>query len=342
MASVRTRVLQGFDDPTFGPDQWDQLLGQGDSDIVYLTRHWQRAWWETLGDGDLLLIVAERDGRPVALAPLFADSMMVFFVGTGESDYLDFVGDISDPGVLDALLGTARDCVPDFVGFRFHDVLNHSRTGQLLEGSAGRLGLSFTEKGSLPAPEVDLASQGEKVRAAVNRSLRKRENYFRQRGPLAFHDFRRGADILPQLDEFFRQHVARWEVKQDPSRFLQPVQRAFIERLMQLAGETGWVRFRRLEWQGRPIAFEFGWCYHGTYYGGPWCFDVELARRSPGQVLLRQSLLTTLDEGARVYDFGPGDQPYKLQLASHVKYCHTWGLYATEKLSPEELRDLQE
>lgn len=49
----------------------------------------------SLDSGQLMLILAERNGQPVALAPLFADSGMVYFVGSGGSDYLDFVGDSS-------------------------------------------------------------------------------------------------------------------------------------------------------------------------------------------------------------------------------------------------------
>ena len=58
--TVRTRVLSGFDDPSFGPEPWANLLRRGDTDEVFLTWEWMRAWWDRLGKGQLLLIVAER------------------------------------------------------------------------------------------------------------------------------------------------------------------------------------------------------------------------------------------------------------------------------------------
>src|SRR5262249_14048354 len=73
------RVLHGFDDTSFGAVQWQELLQQGPTDEVFLTWQWQRAWWESLGKGKLLLVLAERDGKPVALAPLYAASQMIFF-----------------------------------------------------------------------------------------------------------------------------------------------------------------------------------------------------------------------------------------------------------------------
>ena len=135
-APVTARLLDGFDDPSFGPAAWNLLLHQGDTDVVYLTWHWQRSWWETLGRGRLLLVAAERAGRVVAVAPFYADSGMIFLVGSGVSDYMDFIGDIGDPDVLDALLQVARAEVPRFVGFRLYCVLETSRTAARLQAAA--------------------------------------------------------------------------------------------------------------------------------------------------------------------------------------------------------------
>ena len=48
--------------------------------------------------------MVKKNGKPVLLAPLFADTGMVFFTGSGGSDYLDFIGDISNPGILEGML----------------------------------------------------------------------------------------------------------------------------------------------------------------------------------------------------------------------------------------------
>src|SRR4051794_40200637 len=117
-STISVQVLTGFDDPVLGPRVWNELLERGETNAVNLTWHWQRLWWEALGRGQLLLIAAWRDGELAAIAPLFADCGMVFNICP--EDHLDFVGDVSDPMVLDAILATARDCVDNFLGFRFY------------------------------------------------------------------------------------------------------------------------------------------------------------------------------------------------------------------------------
>ena len=93
---VTIRRLNGFDDPACARDTWNRLLSHGDSDCVYLTWEWQRSWWTALGRGELLLMAAERGDGIVAVAPWYVDEGMVFFVGSGNSGYLDFIGDLAD------------------------------------------------------------------------------------------------------------------------------------------------------------------------------------------------------------------------------------------------------
>lgn len=317
--AVTTRILDGFEDPMFGREQWEELVRRSDTDVVYLTWQWQRSWWETLGRGHLLLIVAERCGRPTALAPFYVESGMVGFVGTGDSEYLDFIGDVADPPIIDALLEAAR-AAPEFAGLRLSCVPEGSRTGPALEAAARRLGMECYEECRWPAPHIDLAAQG-----AV--PLRHREQFFRRRGGLHLRRFIDAARVLPQLEEFLDQHIARWALTSHRSPFVDEPHRRFIEQLIRSTAPTLCLRFARLEWEGRPIAFECGWCYRGTYFGGPSSFAVDLARRSPGSVLLRQLVLAAREEGLTTYDLGAGDEPYKFLFATRVKHAQTWGLY---------------
>lgn len=327
VSSVRTSILNGFDDPSIGPEEWNRLLPRGDTNTVFQTWHWQRAWWESMGAGTLLLIAAARDGEVVGLGPLYADEGVVFFLGCGEADYLDFIGDVSAPGVLEAVLTSARDCVPGFLGFKFHSLLDRSRTRQRLREAADQLGLEYFIEEVWTAVDVDLAGQLENVRTATNRSMKKREDFFRERGSFVVRQFRDSEEIRSQLGEYYAQHLARWSKSCKPSSFARPKHRALLERFLALASGTGWVRFLRLDWQEKPLAFEFAWYYDATHYSAPKCFAVELARHCPGHVLLRQSLLAALDQGLTTYDLGAGDQDYKFRLPVRVKDLFTVGLY---------------
>lgn len=326
---VTTRILRGFDDPGFGCEQWDELLQSGVTESVFLTWHYQRAWWETFGPGELMLIVAEREGSVVALAPFYVESHMVYFVGTGfEQDCLDFIGDARDADVLFALLETARAHVNGFEGFKFYFVPDKSGTARTLAEVAERLDLSCYEEGEEAAPWLDIAARPDRAIEITNKKkLLKYERFFRDKGHLEVRHLENGEDISPNLDELFQQHIARWPGPNNPSRFLYPKARTLLERLAKVAAHTGWLRFTRLEWEGRSIALHFGFCYRGRYIWGSPSFALDVAKQSPGQVLIRQLLLAAIDEGASAFDFRTGDAPFKLRFASDINYLHHWGLY---------------
>lgn len=325
---LTTRVLQEFTQPLVSPARWHALLASGSTNSVFMTWHWQKAWWDVFGRGQLMLILVERNGQPITLAPLFADSGMVYFVGSGGSDYLDFVGDSSDSAVLMAILDAARGFVDHFLGFLFYHVPDISPTGAALQVAGRALGLHCYDQGDHPAPRLELAANQEAARtAARKKSLVRHENALRRRGDLVICHLRQGAEILPHLDAFFAQHITRWQATPFPSLFHEPAQRQFYQTLCTQAADTGWLRFTRLDWDGHPIAFHFGSCYDGSYLWYKPSFDVELARHSPGEVLLRQLMLAAMDEGAETFDFGLGDETFKQRFATSTWRVRNWGLY---------------
>ena len=325
---VETRLLSGFDDRSLGREKWARLLQRGDTDEVFLTQDWMRAWWETLGGGDLLLIAAEVDNEVVALAPFCSEAGMVFFVGSGfQAYYLDFLGDISQPEVLDALLQAARDHVPDFQGFQFYWVPEKSRTRQFLQDAAPRLGLSIHQMWSLPSPSLDLARPELALTKTRKKSLLRHERGFRRAGSLEVLHLRDRRTVLSQLPEFFDQHIGRWAAKSKQSGFLRKPRREFFERLTCVGADQGWLRFTRIGWDGRPVAFHFGFCFKGRYQWYRPSFEIELARMSPGEVLMRQTMLAAIDEEAHTFDMGPGEQAYKARFATDANSVQAWELY---------------
>jgi CelD/BcsL family acetyltransferase involved in cellulose biosynthesis len=327
MSAIRTRILSGFDDPACDPGCWLNLLRQGPTDVVYLTWQWQRAWWDTHGDGELLLVAAEREGRVIAVAPFYFFESGIYFVGAGEAEYTDFIGDCSDPKVLAALIATARAAAPGLEDMKLHLMPETTPTVPRLAEAASLLGLELVLIREHPAADIDLTADAEEVRGAVSRSILEKENYFRRHGELEIRTLTCVDEIRPLLPEFYAQHIRRWERKERPSEFHQAKHRNLLERFLDLAKDTAWIRYLQINWKGRFLAAEFAWHYQSTHFAGPWCFDVAHANHSPGRVLLRHSVLAALAAGLRKYDFGGGLPDANFHLPLRPKMCHVWGLY---------------
>jgi CelD/BcsL family acetyltransferase involved in cellulose biosynthesis len=270
--------------------------------------------------------VLQRSGSTAAVAPLYVDSGMAFFVGAGSSDYLDLVG-TADAAELAGLLGAVLDAHPGLLGFRLHHVLDSSPTAGLLAAAGSRLGLRRVDEGSLPAPWMGLDEPTVEA-ATAKKSLRRHERWFRAHGAIEVQHLRRAGEVEPHLDAFFDQHVARWSGTDSPSLFADPRQRSFYRSMVRRGSDEGWLRFTVVRWDDRPVAHHCGSSHGGRYLWYKPAYDPELARRSPGEVLLRHLIREAWREGARVFDFGLGDEAFKRRFATAEERVTTWGLYS--------------
>ena len=180
----------------------------------------------------------------------------------------------------------------------------------------------------MAAPIVDLRAPGIADASVNKKSLRRHERFFERSGGVKVTELCRSEEILPHLDEFFAQHIARWASTPFPSLFLDERHRRFYQRLTTVASAAGWLRFTRVVWQGQTIAMHYGFSHAGTFLWYKPAFAIDLARHSPGEVLLRRLLLSAIEEGAATFDFGIGDEPFKHRFATSVPTVKTWGLYA--------------
>ena len=86
-------------------------------------------------------------------------------------------------------------------------------------------------------------------------------------------------------------------------------------RRMTVAAEAGWLLGYVLYIDGRPRAFNYGYLYGNTFFGGSMAYDPKFAKDSLGKFLLLE-LIEDLCHNAAVefFDFGQGDAEYKHKL----------------------------
>lgn len=327
-ASIQYRCLIDFHDPELSPEIWNALQCKGSGNTIFMSWQWQKTWWEVFGRGKLLLLLAKKNNEPVTIAPLFADGGMLFFVGSGGSDYLDFIGDTGDPELIIGLLSLAIENMPELLGCRFYHLHASSSTQQTLYAVAAKLGWDCFDEGGMACPILSIKDFPEKAKAATEKkSLLRHEGWFNRNGGIEIKHYNQSKEILPHLDAFFEQHIARWAVTPYPSLFLDPLQRRFYKKLCVTASEAGWLRFTIVYWQQQAIAFHFGMHYNGSFLWYKPSFKITLAKHSPGEVLLRQLILRAMEEDAHYFDFGLGDEAFKDRFASSIPTVTNIGLY---------------
>ena len=322
---IEVRCDAAFDDQL--AVQWDHLLAHSSADSVFLTSGWLRAWHETFGQNRPLIIPQIRiDGDLVAAAAFHENNGAIEFAGTGPSDYSDVsISSEVEANVrtqlINKLLIEAKFAAQSCHHFRLGRIQPESELLRVMADPSFDL-LATAVGDVIAAPYLDTSFVEERLR---KKSLRRHEHGLERCGNVASATFAKAAEILPKLDEFFDQHVKRWQFSGEQSLFLQEHAREFYRRLTNRLDATGQIRFTTVRLDGRLVAAHFGFYHAKRFIWYKPTFEPDLAKLSPGEVLIKKLLELARDEGAQVFDFTIGNEPFKLRFASGVRelrYLH--------------------
>jgi CelD/BcsL family acetyltransferase involved in cellulose biosynthesis len=293
---------------------WDALFACAPVS-AYQAYGFCRDWFETIGHArgvaPLIVVARDDDQRPVALLPLalrrVGSLRVAEFLGGKESNLglglfrRDQIGAFDVPSLLKA---AARETGVDLFVLRnqpatFDGVVNPLA----LPGSPPSA--SFTYGTRLPSTQEALAAR---FSADARKKLRKKQTRLEKLGALVFEratTAARAADIASAL---LTQKAARLpDAEMDGAPM-----RDFLSRLCATLGDDA-LELHALTLDGRIIAAYAGLARGGRFSALLNSFETEeeIARSSPGDLLLHALLRDLVARGFTHFDLGIGEARYK-------------------------------
>ena len=169
-----------------------------------------------------------------------------------------------------------------------------------------------------PDPESTLKRA---VSADARKKLRSKEKRLVEaHGPIAYRTAADGAEAGRYLSAFYAQKAARFAAMGVDDPYADPAIRAFLSAAT--AGESPAVEVHALvlEATGRVLA-TFGGAVDGARYSGmmtAFDADPEIARFSPGDLLLHHLVRDQAARGRRAFDLGVGEARYKASVCDET------------------------
>jgi len=324
--------------------EWNSILEGNPKLTIFSTPEWLGSWWRAYGNGKSkqLQVLTFRDtqGLLVGLLPLYLKRITLpmlpplgelRFVGDGstDSDNLDF---IVLPGyeraVVRALvqhLATAQHWdLCQFNVIPFDSVTANIFLQEITEARWN------CETSVVPWTAIELPDTWDKYLNQLSPKERKKIRNLTRRLEKRYQVRSCRCNSLSELpaclENLFRLHQKRWELRGEPGTFALTARRRFYQDMAQRFLSRGWLAFWVLELDGTVVALQFGFRYRDAVYALQEGFDPAYANDSVGYILRGYSLRELIESGVHRYEFLAGENDNKLRwraMAGNYLNIHT-------------------
>jgi glycosyltransferase involved in cell wall biosynthesis len=267
-------------------DEWDALCDRCPTATPFQRPGWLLAWRRWLGaGGEPRVAVLRRGARLVGVVPLEVRGGAVRLIGEGITDYLDA---IVEPGVDAAALTEAVRLAAAGAG-------GGARAGSLelaaLRPGSPLLGLPLGGAAAPSTPSPVVALDAARIPPPAASALRRLARH----AP-CWED--EGGDPGALLAALFALHRARAASRGEPGALDAPALEGFHRDAAAALHRRGLLRLSGLVLGGRLRAVLYGFTDHGRFL----CYlagsDPEIARLSPGRLLIARAIERARLEGA--------------------------------------------
>lgn len=306
--------------------QWRDLLIRDPSTHIFATPEWNKLWWEEFAeDKDLCLLTMIRDKEVAAIVPLYrrvedGKKVLRFIGGIDLTDYLGPICSSDDRSdVAEALVEWLGTTTTEWDEFDAHNMPVPWGFAEFLVDQVDRRGLEFHLEQEETSAVLPLPSGWDDYLASLDGKDRHELRRKRRRMERDHPDTVARTATQETFESDFKTFVDMHRgAEGHKGHFMRPEIATFFERVARSFLSLGWLRLDIAEVGDRAVASTFGFVLNDTFYLYNSAYDPDLARLSPGLVLVSELVKRSIEEGLQVFDFLRGPERYKYQLGAQA------------------------
>ena len=330
---------------------WDKLLSKSDSDNLFLSFDWLSTWWKHFGKGkSLYILLASIDGQPVAIAPLMKTREAIFrtlqFIGTGRSDYLDFI--VTEPVSVGAVsAGEASLQKEQIINAIFSYIMQHRREWDVLNlrdipEANGNLdviercckanNLTYVAQQSYTAPHLPITESWDDFLKSMSKNFRRNikvheKKLWKCEGDIIITQHKNWSNPDELLDMITDIENCSWKVESGNPRFAGEETQSFFRELFDKFFKQGWLECWFVRHNQRNVAYYINFCYKNKLYVYNTNYDKEYSKVSPGTVLTNRMLQNAFERELTDFDFLRGGESYKYRYTDIERELYHIAIY---------------
>lgn len=300
---------------------WAALTATGTA-TPYQSSRWISAYLAHVdapgGAAPAFMVLKDQAGVPLMLLPLVVQShggvRVARFIGGKHSNFnaplfAPQARALQPVALRAALLAGGRQCGIDLFHF-INQPLDWQGTANPLAGLPAQPSPSAGYKFAL-APDAEAVLKAQ-LSKDTRKKLRQKEGKLAEIGPVRYVKPAPGAEAQAMLSAFLALKAARFKDQGIDDPFAGADVQAFLEAVT----EDGTLEFHALMVGERPAAIYAGVADASRFCGVVTAFDAapEIARSSPGDILLTYMVRDMCARGLETFDLGVGEAHYKSKI----------------------------
>lgn len=324
---MRVTVLNEIPEDPDLSEAWNTLVLQMDHPEVFFTYQWALAASRGFRDhlSPLLFLMYESE-QLVGVVPLAIDPRApraAFFLTSSTADYCDVVSNPANRrAVVLALVEEIQKLsLSDLI---LANVPSSSATLRELRGVAGPTRYYVTSRNAYNCGVIQLEGKEQRETLLQTLASKSRERRALKKlttlGAVRVIHLTEPEQIGASLESIVSAQISRFLASDRVSPLVGPERRTFLRQLSDLLSHSGWLKISQLEIDGRPVAWNYGFRFGGSWFWYLPTFQMEYEHVSPGSCLLRLLVEESAkDASVKMLDLGLGDEPYKERYANDVR-----------------------
>jgi CelD/BcsL family acetyltransferase involved in cellulose biosynthesis len=313
MSGISTRVVRTLEELEALAPAWWELWRRCASATAFQSPAWLVPWWRTFAPGQLFVLVAERPGRLIGLAPFYLErgamACRLLPIGISLSDYHDVLLDPDGgPEIGAALVAEALRTDREWDRWDLEELPPGAAAASLAFPPSCQVETSV--QSACPVLALDAGALTACLPKKKRRALNLAHSRAARRGGAAIEEV--GENGLDEaLGHLFRLHASRWAQRGEAGVLATDEVQRFHREAAPALARAGLLRLRILRIGNRLAAAYYGLHDRDRAYAYVTGLDPEFAFESPGVIILSHAIETALQEGARSFHFLRGQEPYK-------------------------------
>ena len=236
------------------------------------------------------------------------------FIGSERSDYCDFIYEKIDNKIIHYVFNYIENVFPDTLVL-IQNISQLGPTFNFLKNMENKK-ILFEQTKCRYLDLLDI--KGFKYKKKNIQNLKRR---LEKKSELQFLDLDYHLEKNEFLKTFFKQHTSKWNEK---SLFMDKKNKLLYKKVFKYLSLDKKIDFKVLKQDDNILAMHFGFSDSKKFYYYKPTYNLDFNSFSPGSILLQYLIEYSIESGHKVFDFGPGNEPYKKRFSnkSHLKYSY--------------------